>query len=223
MSRSKTMRIILTQGYVALVDASDFPKVSQFKWCVDIRPNGLCYANTTIGRRTVRMHEMIFPEAKPERDHKNRNGLDNRRRNLRPATRAQNGHNVGKMHRSRLSSKYKGVTFQSRLSMRPWQARIGRLHLGYFASAEEAGTAYDRAAREQRGEYARTNDLNASIRPNHLYRVVSKAFKARPTQGHPGARILEYVLACGHTHSISACKASKIGIVSHCRSCKAGA
>lgn len=219
VSRSKTL-IPLTHGYLAIVDADNYERLSQFKWWVDKRKNGLCYAATTIGRRTVRMHEMVVPNGTPERDHRNGDGLDNRRSNLRPATRAQNAHNYRKMSKAGLSSKYKGVAYQGhRLITRPWQARLGKLHLGYFASEEEAGAAYDRAAEQQRGEYARTNGLMVTIRPNHRYRVVSKAFKAVPTSNHPEARLLVYVLACGHTHSISACKAAKIGNESHCKTC----
>ncbi len=163
---------------------------------------------------------MVFPDAKPERDHRNCNGLDNRRSNLRPATRAQNVHNGRKMQKNGgTSSFYKGVTFQPRLTKRPWQSRIGNLHLGYFVTAEEAGAAYDRAAKEQYGQFARTNGLNITIRPNHLYRVISKTFKSKPTVVHPKARILEYVLTCGHVHVMSACKASKLGTVSHCKTC----
>lgn len=220
LSRGKTVRIPLTRGRFALVDSQDYPLISQYNWYLDEHPRGLCYAHTKIGRRTVRMHNMILPEAKPECDHRNGDGLDNRRCNLRSATRAQNTHNYHKIRKQGLSSKYKGVAYQGhRLTTRPWQARIGRLHLGYFASEEEAAAAYDRAAQQQRGEYARLNGVDVTIRPNHRYRVVSKAFKATPKPGHPEARVLEYVLACGHTHSISACKAEKIGTESRCKTC----
>lgn len=214
------MTIPLTRGRVAVVDADNHERLSQYKWWLDERKNGLCYAATTIGRHTVRMHQFVFPQGNPERDHRNGDGLDNRRENLRPATRAQNAQNSRKMIRSRLSSRYKGVAFQGhRLISRPWQARLGKLHLGYFASEEEAGAAYDRAAEQQNGEYSRTNGLTVAIRPNHRYRVVSKAFKATPTPGHPEARVLVYVLACGHTHSIPAFKAPKIGTESRCKTC----
>ena len=211
----KIRRIPLTQGYVAIIDSQDYEKIKRYSWCVDKRPNGLCYANTTIGRRTVRMHELIFPDARPERDHKNGNGLDNRRSNLRPATHAQNLHNRGK----KTNAINKGVTFQGRLKSRPWQARIGYIHLGYFASAEEAGAAFDKAALEQRGEFARTNGVDVAITPNHRYLVVSKKFIAKPTIRHPEARILQYVLSRGHIHSVSGYQAPKIGKQSHCKIC----
>lgn len=203
-----------------IVDAENYERLSRYKWWVDKRKNGLCYAATTIGRRTVRVHEMVLPERSPEIDHINSDGLDNRRNNLRPATRSQNTRNYPKLRKAKQSSPYKGVTFQPRLTSRPWQARIGTSHLGYFASQEEAGAAYDRAANEQYGDYARTNGLKVVIRPNHRYQVVSKTLKPVPKPGHPEARILEYVLACGHTHYISAFKAKKIGKTSRCKKCE---
>jgi hypothetical protein len=219
--RSKTITISLTCGKVTVIDSRDYGKVSAYKWYAERTKRGSWYAATTINRRIVRMHQLILPDA-AERDHKDGDGLNNRRNNLRPVTHAQNMHNSRKIRKPGLSSRYKGVAFQSRLKSRPWQARLGDLHLGYFASEEEAGAAYDRAAEQQRGEYARTNGLTVDIRPNHRYRVVSKAFKAVPTPNHPEARILIYVLACGHTHSISACKADKIGNESRCKTCSEG-
>lgn len=216
------MKIPLAKVKFAIIDAADRPMISKYSWHLDERPNGLCYAYTNVGRKTVRMHNMICPDAKPECDHRNGGGLDNRRCNLRPATRAQNAHNYRKIKKSGLSSQYKGVTFQSRLKRRPWQSRIGNLHLGYFASAEEAAAAYDRAAEQQRGEYAKTNGLTVFIRPNHRYKVVSKAFRLVPTPGHPEARVMVYVLACGHTHTVAAFKAYKIGKESRCKTCSEG-
>lgn len=149
--------IPLTQGYVALVDVADYELVAQYSWCVDIRPNGLRYANTSLPaprRRTLRMHQLILP-GKGERDHKNGNGLDNRRENLRMATRTQNIHNT----RKKTGSVYKGVTFQPRLISRPWQVRVGYKHIGYFATAEEAALAFNRVAKAERGEFARLNEV----------------------------------------------------------------
>ena len=88
-------------------------------------------------------------------DHINGNGLDNRRSNLRPASRSQNGANRGAP--SNNTSGFKGVT-RFRLK---WMAKIqvhGRtIHLGLFATPQEAARAYDTAALEHFGEYARPN------------------------------------------------------------------
>ncbi|CUW31722.1 AP2 domain-containing protein [Streptomyces reticuli] len=90
-------------------------------------------------------------------DHRNGNGLDNRRSNLREATHAQNSANSRLSRRS--TSGYKGVTWYKRTSR--WRAHItaGQVqhHLGYFDSAEEAARAYDTAAIEAFGDFAHLN------------------------------------------------------------------
>ena len=85
-------------------------------------------------------------------DHINGDGLDNRRENLREATRAQNMRNL--RLRSDNTSQYKGVR---RLGDHIWQARVNGQTVGYFDTALDASFAYDKAAVEQYGEFARLN------------------------------------------------------------------
>jgi len=94
-----------------------------------------------------------------EIDHINRVRTDNRLSNLRLATRAENGRNCSAR---KSASGLKGAHLdKGRLGRlrRPWVARITQngkpLHLGYFATAEEAHAAYVQAARELYGEFAR--------------------------------------------------------------------
>lgn len=150
-------------GRVALVDDGDYDLVMQYRWHVretprpGRRPLGP-YAITTIRRdgrsSTPFMHNLIMGGTRI--DHVNGNGLDNQRHNLREATNGQNMHNrrpnVG------TSSQYKGV----RLSKHgTWVARIRingeRFHLGCFADEVDAALAYDAAAREMFGRFARPN------------------------------------------------------------------
>lgn len=88
-----------------------------------------------------------------ECDHENLNKTDNRRANLRVATRSQNEANKGV--RSDSATGYKGV----RVHRQKFAAQIyvngKRLHLGTYDTPEEAHTAYLAAAREYFGEFAR--------------------------------------------------------------------
>jgi AP2 domain-containing protein len=87
------------------------------------------------------------------RDHVTGNGLDNRRENLRQATKAENGRN----RRVRIDQKtpYAGITQRKRDGR--WCARIRvawrRIWLGCFDTAEEAAMAYDDAAIEHFGRF----------------------------------------------------------------------
>ncbi len=91
-------------------------------------------------------------------DHINNNGLDNRKENIRPATRAQNSYNR-KKYANNSRSKYKGVSFKKKNGK--WTAQIGlnnkMLFLGYFKNEVDAARAYDRAARKYYGRFANLN------------------------------------------------------------------
>jgi hypothetical protein len=153
-------------GRVALVDDEDYDLVMQYRWHVKEGPqsrnNGTAgpYAMANdrrpgIPTRSIRMHILIM--GRPYIDHINRNGLDNRRENLRTATHQQNSRNMSP--RKDGLSPYKGVSFHS-LNGR-WRARIkvdGKyVSLGVYATQEEAARAYDAAARELFGEFACPN------------------------------------------------------------------
>jgi hypothetical protein len=93
-----------------------------------------------------------------EVDHVNGDGLDNRRSNLRVCTHAENARNQSS--RTRMStSRFRGVVWAK--DRRKWRAMIGdngrTVHLGNFTDEIEAAQAYDRAAREMYGAFARLN------------------------------------------------------------------
>jgi hypothetical protein len=167
----------------ALVDDEDYAAVSAFHWRIyeKSRPGGgidgpyaMAHArrmedgtfrppeprgsNELIGgkRTTIRMHKLITGWDRA--DHRNHNGLDNRRENLRPATFSQNTWNQRK-RAGICSSTYKGVTWH-KLNKR-WMAHIRAdkrdYHLGYHDSEREAAEAYDIAARQLHGEFAVLN------------------------------------------------------------------
>lgn len=117
-------------GKFAIVDEIDSRKVSEIKWYLD--SNG--YAMNRFGRR---MHRLILPNTQ-EVDHKNRNGLDNTRNNLRSATRSINNRNRGSQKNNK--SGVKGVSFCNTKKL--WRAQImvnkKYISLGYFDSLKAA-------------------------------------------------------------------------------------
>lgn len=148
-------KIKLTQGKETIIDDIYFAKVSKYKWHYDNR-----YAATYISGKKVRLHRFIMNNPVGlQIDHKNMDCLDNRKSNLRIATKSQNMMNRGKQINS---NKYKGV--HQRKSTNKWQAYIKingkKIHLGYYATAKEAGERYNNAAKEYFGEFARLNEIN---------------------------------------------------------------
>lgn len=106
------------QGRVALVDDDDYELVSAFHWMVYERGNdgpyamaharrdsqGSYYPSAPVGtnarlpgrRTTVGMHKLIT--GWPRTDHRNHDGLDNQRANLRPASTSENDAAAVELH-----------------------------------------------------------------------------------------------------------------------------
>ena len=148
--------IKLTQGYVALVDDDDFARVSQHKWTALVCEK-VVYAMRRVSGKNIKMHRFILQltDSRIKVDHKDRDGLNNQKGNLRKATVAQNQRNAGV--RSDNSSGFKGVGWHKG----KWYVRIHtdskRLHVGIFSDLMEAAKAYDAAAVKYHGEFASTN------------------------------------------------------------------
>jgi hypothetical protein len=108
------------------------------------------------------MHSLIMGlvEPKMEIDHKDKDGLNNRKSNLRICSYKENSRNKD-MQRNNTSG-YKGVRFYSKLNKFSAQIKHSNdsIHLGYFTSAKVAAIAYDIAALKYHGEFARTNFLH---------------------------------------------------------------
>jgi hypothetical protein len=147
------MKLIeLTRGLWAMVDDADYDFLMQWKWYAVEASPGKFYAARWGGEKRVFMHQVLVPNV-PEVDHRNSNGLDNQRHNLRPATHQQNI--SGQQKRRTNTSGFKGVSWHAK--DKRWRARICRVGLGNFKTPEEAARAYDRAALEKFGEFARLN------------------------------------------------------------------
>lgn len=155
--------IKLIQGKVALVDDVDYEMVNKFKWYL-WNNNRISYAVRNIRykklRKTIRMHRFILNVSSDRYvDHKNFNGLDNRRCNIRIATYLQNQWNR-RLDKNNKSG-FKGVCFIR--NNNKWMSYIKinckRIYLGSFNSKIEAAKEYDKNAIKYFGEFARTNKM----------------------------------------------------------------
>ena len=153
--------IELTRNQSTIVDDEDFEKFNKFKWyCAK-----LLYACRDVKRNKQRtallLHrEIMNAPVDKHVDHINGNTLDNRKENLRLATKSTNGMNRGIPNNN--TSGYKGVHFFKR--NKNWQAYINfeskRVHLGYFDNKHDAARAYNEAAIKYHGEFAKLNEIN---------------------------------------------------------------
>jgi hypothetical protein len=138
--------IILTKNMKVIVDSEDFAWLSNIHWQA-AKGHDTYYASSSHGL----MHRLLFPDIGTNCiDHLNGNGLDNRKCNLRIATKAQNAMNIRK-------EKLKGITRHGE----KWVAQIminGKSeYLGIFDTNDEAALEYDQAAYRFFGEFASVN------------------------------------------------------------------
>jgi hypothetical protein len=156
--------IPLTRGLFAVVDAEDYPALSQYTWFAEGTGRN-CYAVRKENGKSIKMHRQIT--GAPEHlvvDHIDHNFWNNRKSNLRVCTFAQNCRNIkarsmNYARSKRKTSKFKGVHWHKRC--RKWAAQITcnnkTRHLGYFEDQAEAARAYDAAAEKYHGRFASLN------------------------------------------------------------------
>lgn len=131
-----------------LIEVGDLPKALEYRWNLD---KGYAKAGNRLHR-----HLLNTPEGF-DTDHINGNKLDNRRSNLRIASRSQNLMNRGKTSNNK--SGFKGVCWNK--YRQKWHAQITKpdkkKHLGYFTDKNEAAKAYNKASLKYHGEFAYQN------------------------------------------------------------------
>lgn len=157
---TKPFRTIpLTCGLHAIVDEEDYEYLSQFSWHAMGKRGGEYVGRSTyINRKhgTVFMHHDILDRMGLPRgrqtDHRNRNRLDNRRENVRPATNRQNCANSKLSKRN--NSGYKGVCWNKLLNKWVAQISLNRVghRLGSFDDPRQAALVYAEVSKRALGE-----------------------------------------------------------------------
>lgn len=145
-----------------MIDDADLPLVTGFSWRL-IEPKGaeyMRYAHAWHRNLSIYMHRLVAGAGPREQvDHYDRDGLNNQMHNLRLTDASHNHANRVRDRRANRSSQYKGVYWDKNRGK--WSATVhvdGKTRaLGRFADESEAAKAYDAAALEAWGEFARLN------------------------------------------------------------------
>lgn len=151
--------VTLTKGMEAVIDAADADLVGQWNWRAQHKGGATFYAVREVGKRserkTIHLHRLLmgFPDGL-EVDHIDCNGLNNRRSNLRAATRGQNARNVTIRGLNKTGFKGVGKTRNGRFTAQI-KFRGRAYHLGTFDTPQEAHNAYAEASKKLHGEYGR--------------------------------------------------------------------
>ena len=173
----------LTRGYEAIIDAADVPAIRKYNWTA-MPDKRTVYAWRKSEReppghsQTIYLHRVI---AKAPRgvhvDHADRDGLNNRRSNLRLCSNYENQHNTRK--RKNNTSGFKGVYWDK--DAKKWRSCIlaygKRHHLGRFNTPEEAHAAYCKASAELHGEFGysgRTEPPEQDLSKSGILRTIEQ-------------------------------------------------
>lgn len=148
--------------YYAMVDDEDYDFLMQWKWQVNKNKHTIYavrFDSRKNGHKTFLMHRVIMKinDSKKLIDHKDMNGLNNQKNNLRECTKSQNSFNTN--GRDNTSSVYKGVQWSK--VCKKWQSNITYngevIYLGLFIKEQDAAKEYNKAAKKYFGEFAKIN------------------------------------------------------------------
>lgn len=155
-------KLPLTRGCYALVDAEDYQRLSAFLWHYHKDKNALTpYAAASGGPNgtVIRMHRFLKDVSDRLRyvDHRDGNGLNNRKRNLRVCPPHRNSANRRKNKNN--TSGFRGVFYNKRRNryVASICAQRKAITIGYYKTAIEAARARDLAAIQMHGDFAVLN------------------------------------------------------------------
>lgn len=157
--------IQLTNGKVAIVDDDDYDELVRHRWYAyrDYRSHHLWYACRSTGQhkkqKKMLMHRVILGALPGEKvDHVNRDGLDNRKDNLRLCDNSLNMANQAKMKGK--TSRWKGVSLYKKKFYVASCKKGSEYRRQYgFTNEDFAAIAYNKMAHEMFGEFARLNKV----------------------------------------------------------------
>ncbi len=208
----------LTKGMVTLVDDDDFFWLNQWNWVAAITTTG-CYASRCGRKKSddgrnlgikcrFLMHRVIMglmysTDPNVIVDHKDGNGLNNQRSNLRICSKLQN--NVNRRAIKGCRSAYKGVYWD--LRHKAWTSEIRKgnykKYLGLFSSEIEAAKAYDIQAFLWHGEYAQQNFPGIHKTTYIPKRLDRRADRRKPVINTETGEIYDTVTAAWRSSGIS--------------------
>ncbi len=155
-------KIKLRQGGFVLIDNIDFELVKKWKWWIDKDGYARRWTPQVDWKRTnILMHREILGLGKQDKvyvDHINRNKLDNRRSNLRIATKSQNGMNIDNNKNNKYG--FRGISYAlNEKRIKKWQVKLGfnnkNIYIGRFLTKEEAIKARKEAELKYYGQFSR--------------------------------------------------------------------
>lgn len=157
--------IELSKGYKAIIDDEDYPFISQYRWYAHSSGKHVYACRTErFGlrkdnkKRHIYLHRVLLSAKEEFVDHVNGDTLDNRKNNLRLCSNSENSRNQIN-RKNKINSKFKGVKKNANCST--WSARITfnrkEIYIGSFKNEEDAAKAYNKAALEYFGQFAKVN------------------------------------------------------------------
>jgi hypothetical protein len=173
-SSDEWLEVHTTQGIVMKCDIEHLPSVQAYPWHA-YKGGNTFYIRTQINGKKIRFHNLVTKLDKV--DHINKDGTDNRLRNLRATTDELNARNrrVGKNN----TSGRIGVSERNGWVITKWPLGKGKSKSRYFSIAKHGHDEARRLAYALRAEREKeigiTPDVNIESRPPFL--VPSKPFK----------------------------------------------